>query len=624
MSAPRVECQQRSMGGRRPREAKSVDEKGDDENVSMLLDCFKRGMIYHKTPPRSAQKEKIQNKDSFSIATTSYGRSSEIVQSSLSISLNKSDDETSKLQQQAANFSVLKASKTPTDRRQQNHGKQISPGVFYGSPAGKPSKKPPQLLRLLHEIHKDLTEENDLRLRTVVWATFPRQEQALQFAESHSKVHVFSYQDHLNGKRRFLATTYEEFWRRYEAMDPKYRHHYEVIQEGSPCHLYFDLEYNCTANLNADGVAMVDLLLSVISDAMLDIYSFNFETDWTVELDSSTTEKFSRHLVVHMPNAAFKDNSHVGAFVGEICARIANLREVDAKFNQLYVLKNNSLSQICSELFVDSAVYSRNRCFRLPLSSKAGKNSFLLPTGRFRCKNMSECQMFMESLICKMDKCEKLLTFDAKAVGNGGGVTDIILAAYPVRHPKTITHSCTSGRSPFPAVDAFVESVSSVGNIPGSIRSWYWFSEHGVIVYNINGNRFCENIGRQHKSNHVMYIVDFRSASYYQKCHDPDCRGFRSPLRPIPEETICWTFPVPEVLQIKNNGEENRLKMCLTKDVLEDETWWQEVVSTVEDVENKRRHLESSQQECTSNCNDDDDWWIAVEEEASQLEKRIA
>jgi hypothetical protein len=40
----------------------------------------------------------------------------------------------------------------------------------------------------------------------------------------------------------------------------------------------------------------------------------------------------------------------------------------------------------------------------------------------------------------------------------------------------------------------------------GNIRSWYWFSDYGVVVYNIIGNRYCENIGRQHKSNNGMYM----------------------------------------------------------------------------------------------------------------------
>jgi len=159
----------------------------------------------------------------------------------------------------------------------------------------------------------------------------------------------------------------------------------------------------------------------------------------------------------------------------------------------------------------------------------------------------------MESLICRIDSnCERLLTFDTEAAGNRGGITDIGIAVDHVKHPKRTISSCTTGKSPFPALDAFVESVASVGNVPGHIRSWYWFSEQGVIVYNISGNRFCEIIGRQHKSNHVMYIVDFRTACYYQKCHDPDCRGYRSPLRPIPEGAIPQNSPVSGVEQSNN------------------------------------------------------------------------
>ncbi|KAB5513698.1 hypothetical protein DKX38_027604 [Salix brachista] len=53
---------------------------------------------------------------------------------------------------------------------------------------------------------------------------------------------------------------------------------------------------------------------------------------------------------------------------------------------------------------------SKNRCFRLALSSKAGKNSVLLPTERFKCKDMCEEDMSMSSLICSMDvDCNKLL-----------------------------------------------------------------------------------------------------------------------------------------------------------------------------------------------------------------------
>lgn len=52
-------------------------------------------------------------------------------------------------------------------------------------------------------------------LRKEVWATFPRQNEAIMFAKGHANVHVFSYQDHYNGQRRFLVSTYKEFWQRF-------------------------------------------------------------------------------------------------------------------------------------------------------------------------------------------------------------------------------------------------------------------------------------------------------------------------------------------------------------------------------------------------------------------------
>ena len=50
----------------------------------------------------------------------------------------------------------------------------------------------------------------------------------------------------------------------------------------------------------------------------------------------------------------------------------------------------------------------------------------------------------------------------------------------------------------------------------------------------MGGTRYCANIGRQHKSNGVYYVVDVAARQAYQKCHDPDCRGFASLPRDVP------------------------------------------------------------------------------------------
>ena len=50
---------------------------------------------------------------------------------------------------------------------------------------------------------------------------------------------VFAVESGPGGARRFIASTYAEFWRRYEVAPPQCRHHYEIIRQGAACHLYF-------------------------------------------------------------------------------------------------------------------------------------------------------------------------------------------------------------------------------------------------------------------------------------------------------------------------------------------------------------------------------------------------
>lgn len=161
----------------------------------------------------------------------------------------------------------------------------------------------------------------------------------------------------------------------------------------------------------------------------------------------------------------------------QICARIKSAREREAKFESLFVMKDSSSTESQGQLFVDTAVYSRNRCFRIALSSKAGKKSFLLPSERFKCKDMCEEDMFMASLICNMDAdCEKLLVckmeldcvktlqFDTELHDN--------LGKYGRASQDCALSACSSvGKSPFPALDKFVECIASTGNDPGTVMS---------------------------------------------------------------------------------------------------------------------------------------------------------
>ncbi|XP_015878419.2 uncharacterized protein LOC107414758 isoform X1 [Ziziphus jujuba] len=593
------------------------------DDVDRLFECFKCGI----SPPPSAARERKRSKSEVKRRSSTHEASAH------SDILSPPPTGLKQKKLPDMQLSVEKSGSTTGKANNSNCGTQISPVVFYGSPHGVPPKRPSRLLlRLLHEIRVDLSEHGKLSIREEVWATFPRQDEAMNFSKGNEQLHVFSYQDHFNGQRRFLVSSYKEFWKRYKNMDSKFRHHYEVIQEGLPCHLYFDLEFSKRENAARDGDEMVDLLISVIFDALLDKYSLQGNHEWILELDSSTEVKFSRHLIIRIPRTAFKDNSHAGAFVNEICSRIFIAKKGDERFEKLFIKKDSSSADSPSQLFVDTAVYSRNRCFRVALSSKAGKNSVLLPTGRYKAKGMCEEEMFMASLICNMDAdCEKLLVckVDLDCVKTLQFDTEVNHSFGKHYSPQEFTsNGFTSasatylmGKSPFPALDAFIEYVASIGNVAGKIRCWYWFSEYGLMVYSMSRNRYCERIGRQHKSNNVIYVVDLRRAVYYQKCHDPDCRGYRSPLRPIPLDSI------PEMhhggstidnLEYQNASEDVlHYDESITKSVTPN-TWWLEATRIADNVENKHDSLKVSNME---NLNDDDDkWWVAAERTATEAE----
>ncbi|KAL5718661.1 hypothetical protein ACHQM5_011540 [Ranunculus cassubicifolius] len=600
------------------------------DDVDRLFECFKCGV----TPPQSAFKERKKRKVEKKNRSSLKKGESPLLVSPGSEGQRQQKSPDSQPGTEQVNTEGRKSIKL-------NRGRQISPVVFYGSPHGVPAKRPTRLLQLLREIRHDLNEQNNLSLRRDIWVTFPKQDQAINFGKQHPHARLFSYQDHLNGTRRFLISTYKEFWRRYKNMDSRYRHHYEVIQEGLPCHLYFDLEFDKRVNIDKNGDEMVDSLISVIFDAFRDKYSMHGEEDWIVELDSSTEEKFSRHLIIHVPNAAFKDNIHAGAFVKEICSRICSARKDDHKLENLFISKDSGPNEL-HHLFVDTAVYTRNRCFRLALSSKAGKKSILFPTKRFKCKNMCEEDMFMNSLICKMDDdCQKLLICKIDSDCMKTLCFDEVNANI-VKQASTqdfALRSCTNdmpntyfvGKSPFPALDVFVETIGSIGNVSGKIRSWFWFSEYGLMVYNMIRGRYCERIGREHKSNNVMYIVDFKSGFYYQKCYDPDCKGYRSPLRPVAEEVIRDTsafFNLTQSYHYETNENSNINQR--TPDSCQKDGWWLEAIKFAEDIE-RNTQMQGSEKSSASllsqvseqgNEDDEEDYefWMAVERTASQIE----
>ncbi len=130
-----------------------------------------------------------------------------------------------------------------------------------------------------------------------------------------------------------------------------------------------------------------------------------------------------------------------------------------------------------------------------------------------------EKDLFMASLICNVGSAVRLLQYNDdmpsnKKIDFPSASTSVVTvgisnssAVVPCKYVPSGKETPTEGTgvSPVPSVDTFIQTQIHRGGVQGEIRSWLYFPTSHLIIYNIAKNRYCENIGRQHKSNHVFY-----------------------------------------------------------------------------------------------------------------------
>ncbi|XP_068243552.1 DNA-directed primase/polymerase protein-like [Palaemon carinicauda] len=390
-----------------------------------------------------------------------------------------------------------------------------------------------------------------------IWKTFPRQAEAMKYSQLQGQgLMVFSFESNIlgkDGKRSFVVAHPRLMWLRLLERNPNHRCSYEVIQEHSVCKLYFDLEFMYEYNPHKDGNSMVNTFIYIVCYFLKKEFGVDCTRKNIIDLDSSTAEKFSRHLIFNMPNKSFATNIHVGNFVIMICDKIrSSLVESTAEIpgvsreevENLFIIRN---SEKDSGLFCDEGVYTKNRNFRCLHCTKRGKNTPLVvarenqfepepKNGTGICKDE---QFFIDSLVTTVDESCSVLTY-------GEDRSRVQRPSVRKQKDKSVLNGLSVGSSPYPEIDKHIESVV----LPGYIRSWFCFSQQEVLVYEVGGNRFCHNIGREHKSNGVMYVVNLKTGDYYQKCHDAQCRDFRSCAWQLPETAIFWKqFDEEEIME---------------------------------------------------------------------------
>ena len=525
-------------------------------------------------------------------------------------------------------------SAVPVEKKSKSNG--ISPSSFHNKLCNNE-----QLAAILHSAAHNEVEQNRVKFTSGVkrrrneyydvteYKVFPLQELAFDFLNEMKKDNyskkmklaeccgdessalwsmeprIFAVETAC-GKRRYIVGNMGRFMQNYwRETDPIARHYYELIPEGTPCRMYFDLEFNKDANpmITSDisEVLMTEFIDELCNEYQM-IHNICLSRSCIVDLDSSTTNKFSRHLIIHSPNREiFADSLSAGLFVKRFVGRLAeeqstgeleNRHSTLAKYlfvNKKRIVEPYTMAEADKDVaprnyginhkeltcFVDLGVYTRNRLFRLLGSTKFGHspsaalriadaNMFEFPAGfdnnRFYFSsgatakaatnpNLFSCagsendrekdyKAFCASFDWDMHACALALTLvvpiepsRAKSlvlteVCDGGHDTVKLKDTFSSGRDKLPCRMCY-GASPILSLDNFILQQSTRGGNQGKIRAWSMEGAH-FITYQMSDNRWCENINRAHKSNNIIWNVDLKCYTFWQSCHDPECRAMKS------------------------------------------------------------------------------------------------
>jgi DNA-directed primase/polymerase protein len=263
-----------------------------------------------------------------------------------------------------------------------------------------------------------------------------------------------------------------------------------VIEAGRPCKLYFDLEFSIPANPTLNGLTLVDQLLDQVIAQLRATWPDHVTTkDDILLLDSTSAVKFSIHVL--FPTIVFVNNQIMGDWVRDFYdnkltpgeRNSMTVKKVVSDMNEDDLATSTTTS--CS--LIDFGVYTKNRNFRLYLSTKFGKATRLelAETDLFSVRLLEQHggsqnydlrrNIFLASLITWVNEALSPLDWPADCQ-----IADVSskMTENPTRRVKSAIaeRSLTSSSSPYPEIDAFVKQIVD----PGFIRKCI-FQE--VVVY---------------------------------------------------------------------------------------------------------------------------------------------
>ena len=256
---------------------------------------------------------------------------------------------------------------------------------------------------------------------------------------------------------------------------------YEVVLEGKPLHLYLDIEASRVTNLDVDAEAVVFKLIQEFKaftcNMRMGVPQEVLLNPELVTFDSSTSRKFSKHVIYKLPSTLFGNNYVCGALMRNFHLHLIR-RFGPPETNMFYVNPEGNAKSKLKVCILDFAVYTKNRDFRVIGSCK--RKGCLSTSTQLRWlwvegkpRQLTK-ELFLSGLI-QRQKCEEPVKYHIHRIVDT--INDGVPSSSSLRTPQPLGPQRNSGstvgsRAPLKfVVNRVTQADSSTLTLPRAVES---------------------------------------------------------------------------------------------------------------------------------------------------------
>jgi len=333
-----------------------------------------------------------------------------------------------------------------------------------------------------------------------------KEPQLKAFTEGEKLGHTFyCHLDVTNGTIQSKAFgSYKDtkaFWKATKNVAPEEKAIYELIKADGPCKFFADLEWSLDWK-SKDQI--IEAFKDVINAGLENIdYSIDFD-DMKI-MDSCNELKNKGSLHITHPEVYFNNLHDQRRFW-------ANIRTtMEKSFNNLFFPEETE-SNFITKTFIDFSVYTKNRAFRLPFSSKM-KNHILerplIPDEEITKRNIGDYIINTPPNMGQSFIDVSPLPLDMSGLGKRVMVSKKLLSHYAEKHGVEL------------------------GEVKGKL-----------ITLKNKGVRICPINGEENKSDNAYFKI--KGDKLYYCCHDENCRKKSLCIHTIQSDDIKDEIPWDE------------------------------------------------------------------------------